>query len=772
MHSDSLSSKIFLFSFWLLISILYVALALTVRTRAAGTSNGNVISVGKLTIALHRIRAVPGIIRILPRTENKCKAVGFILTLVGLTPVLLPLLLAWSWASNESYLRPYAEQLSKRDLNFVQSIFVMLLWVYNRVLKCGFGVLSLPKACRLAGWKLSEWLEITSHVQSHHSLFVRDLPATAALSMYATSSFAYLLSVLGILCFIPLIFGGISAGAVGISLLAWSRAVRRHLTKKILADARPNQVAEPIVYLRAFGQDALFAEGVNVLSSVSIEESIILSMMSSGRRIVALGKPDEALPPLGAERFYVSNDDWQSVISNWLDGSYCIVMIAATTEATSWEMQQIFETNRQIRFILLFPDFKDSGASEKIMFERLKMLGVPEIDFTAFPEKQVLVGVTFDEAKNPILILSNIRNVESFEESIKWQFNRLGTQTVHEAYSQSTRKSMQLVAGSLLLGLALIGVTVFSAMTIIPLIGPPLIAWNMEKEEKTERSICADSATVRVPKSWTDDSGFEAAMSEVNATVGELKVVSIAFQTVSGETMKDGLTDAEFADLFMKREIVKDPIPLQPEQYVTMGESRWLKRMYRISPQGVPTRMTLFTAVDGRGARCALVLTSDKAGGVFDAVINATVGTFNFKPLVLTSVCSDIATVQIPSNWKITPQPIERPRCTQFEAGESRLFASIFYAYPNEKVDAGVTEEMISDRFNEAFQKMYTLTKKSKELIGSQTWHVSHLKQKNGSLRVTIYVAKQNKGCVFAAFFSQKSDLPLAPMVMQTFKFK
>jgi hypothetical protein len=113
-------------------------------------------------------------------------------------------------------------------------------------------------------------------------------------------------------------------------------AARRRMApdaRELLArDQRP-----PILYLRTFDDDN--EESRNPDSGGMIfgtyEERLIRAMRRYGP-VVAIGRPGERLPPLGAARMY-ADADWKRTVSELAAKARLVVLRPAATEAVLWE---------------------------------------------------------------------------------------------------------------------------------------------------------------------------------------------------------------------------------------------------------------------------------------------------------------------------------------------------------------------------------------------------------------------------------------------------
>ena len=125
-------------------------------------------------------------------------------------------------------------------------------------------------------------------------------------------------------------------------------------------DERP-----PIVYLRSFRHDGRrtredpgceFTYGAYALLLARTVEETLGRVMSRFGPFVAIGRPGEELPELGAARMYVEDDDWQLVVATLLEEPNGIVLLqAGETQGLRWEFQRIRKSLRAEQVLLFVP---------------------------------------------------------------------------------------------------------------------------------------------------------------------------------------------------------------------------------------------------------------------------------------------------------------------------------------------------------------------------------------------------------------------------------
>ena len=114
--------------------------------------------------------------------------------------------------------------------------------------------------------------------------------------------------------------------------------------KLLEQDTRP-----PVVYVRSFKDDSqiILASGIRRwlsmvfawTAAISAEQELAIIMNRVGP-VVAIGKPGEPLPELGAARLYVSDDVWQVKITDMMKQSRLVVIRLGPTANLWWEIDQ------------------------------------------------------------------------------------------------------------------------------------------------------------------------------------------------------------------------------------------------------------------------------------------------------------------------------------------------------------------------------------------------------------------------------------------------
>ena len=143
----------------------------------------------------------------------------------------------------------------------------------------------------------------------------------------------------------PLAFALIALGILLVRT-GWKHDVRG--ARDVLAtDTRP-----PVIYLRSFQDDVrspigggfgLWLKVLTWFQPISFEQELAAIMNRLGP-FVAVGRPGEKLPELGANRFYFRDDEWQTRVAELVQRARLTVILYGGTANLWWE--SITSSNR------------------------------------------------------------------------------------------------------------------------------------------------------------------------------------------------------------------------------------------------------------------------------------------------------------------------------------------------------------------------------------------------------------------------------------------
>ena len=105
----------------------------------------------------------------------------------------------------------------------------------------------------------------------------------------------------------------------------------------------------PVLYLRSFADDERAGRRHGELTE---EEHLVKALAWIGP-LVAVGRPGEELPRVGAQRIYISDDVWQARVTELMATARLVVLRTGTGEGFNWEIAHAVATLPPERFLLV-----------------------------------------------------------------------------------------------------------------------------------------------------------------------------------------------------------------------------------------------------------------------------------------------------------------------------------------------------------------------------------------------------------------------------------
>jgi len=155
-----------------------------------------------------------------------------------------------------------------------------------------------------------------------------------------------------------------------------ARAKTRISAKELIA----SDPREPILFLRAFADDqvALPLARLGLIGAVlslgrhrkSFDELLLEEGTIYGP-VVALGNPNDTVPPYGVARGYFQNADWKKAVSDLARASQLIVLTLHDTEAVWWEVAHVVEKEYAHKTLFVLPPSHRDAAPNVSALSRL-----------------------------------------------------------------------------------------------------------------------------------------------------------------------------------------------------------------------------------------------------------------------------------------------------------------------------------------------------------------------------------------------------------------
>jgi len=141
------------------------------------------------------------------------------------------------------------------------------------------------------------------------------------------------------------------------------RQGRQHLVPVLPLDTVP--AGDFVLYLRAFTDDIKFTEvkisNRGTASSPVIapvprtEEEQIRDAVQPSGPLIAVGRPGEPLPELGAQRGYLRHDSWQDTVLAMMRAARLVLLSAGLSQGLYWELTQAIANVPPERLVLIIP---------------------------------------------------------------------------------------------------------------------------------------------------------------------------------------------------------------------------------------------------------------------------------------------------------------------------------------------------------------------------------------------------------------------------------
>jgi TM2 domain len=138
----------------------------------------------------------------------------------------------------------------------------------------------------------------------------------------------------------------------------------------------------PVVYLRSFEADneivlhpdSLWKRAATILFDYAVTFSPgqeLAEVLNRVGPVIAIGKPGEPLPELGAARLYVADADWKAKVTDMMERSRLVIIRTGSTPNLEWEIEQAIThvPRRQILFVSL-GDAKETAGFDRYFEER------------------------------------------------------------------------------------------------------------------------------------------------------------------------------------------------------------------------------------------------------------------------------------------------------------------------------------------------------------------------------------------------------------------
>lgn len=150
---------------------------------------------------------------------------------------------------------------------------------------------------------------------------------------------------------------------LALSLAERMRSAARRAVVLSAEDVRADDARAPVLFLRDFTDDqvslhrAALPGWVRVLDPGVEQENLedVMQSYASVGPVVAIGRPKDVVPPVGAARHYVRDGGWKSVVLALMDAASVVVVGVSESSGLTWEIDQLRDHGHVRKTIFILP---------------------------------------------------------------------------------------------------------------------------------------------------------------------------------------------------------------------------------------------------------------------------------------------------------------------------------------------------------------------------------------------------------------------------------
>lgn len=132
-------------------------------------------------------------------------------------------------------------------------------------------------------------------------------------------------------------------------LAAFDHDVRRFIAHHTTASSFPIETQDHVLYLRSFDADSFGSTRDGWLTE---EEQLAKSLKPVGE-MLAVGRPGEHLPEVGAKRLYFTDAEWQDKVAELINTAELVAIRAGSSPGLTWEAEFIGRHASPDRLLIL-----------------------------------------------------------------------------------------------------------------------------------------------------------------------------------------------------------------------------------------------------------------------------------------------------------------------------------------------------------------------------------------------------------------------------------
>lgn len=334
-----------------------------------------------------------------------------------------------------------------------------VIWVYGSVLWRLFAGIAFVFSLYVLAWSFDKSGDSFAEAAEWLGLIAQGLLAVALCFYLCLKEVLFATGMNSVLAVAVLV------GVSGLALFYVATIFVRYALRFVRRDARralSRDVALPVLLLRSFADDSARVRPTSLVKRLQLRRLRLEEVIASGLRsvgpFIAIGRPGEKLPLLGAHRAYFGDNEWQAAVRNWIDRSRIILMVAGTTPWVRWELSEILERQALGKLVVLLPpgDWEDTASRLTYIATSLNIAGLQD-RLPTIGSNEVL-ALFFTDGQ-PSFVLAHRKTQFAYEAAITLAlFGLLLHRDVHVRPEQSSEVTRHQAAAFIWTGRALAAV--------------------------------------------------------------------------------------------------------------------------------------------------------------------------------------------------------------------------------------------------------------------------------------------------------------------------
>jgi hypothetical protein len=149
------------------------------------------------------------------------------------------------------------------------------------------------------------------------------------------------------------------------------KTVEKHLVRSA-SDVMLQDTRSPLLYLRSFSDEPTTRQ-ISVFPSprTLAEEQFLATALTRVGPLVAIGRPGDPLPEVGANRLYVPDSEWVSVLLRLMGEAAGVIIRIGPGRGLDWEIRQALRRLPPERILIVLPRDEYSYAAFRMQFGEL-----------------------------------------------------------------------------------------------------------------------------------------------------------------------------------------------------------------------------------------------------------------------------------------------------------------------------------------------------------------------------------------------------------------